>query len=217
MCIRDSINAEYGGKRSSAMGANCCKSAMAAPSQDTVVNIAPAIVLTAQRKGTNVNLGASLTQLAGSGVALCSTKLDQDRAYWEVTVNSEDGECWVGVAGKAAAVEKCPGAQVARGDQDTAQLWGLHSADLQSHAFAHLKKGDTIGVLYDQACGPPTLEFFYNGNVLDGARISHIRGQVTPAVAVQDGGLDCNFTHTFAHPPLGQHSSDGIIAASGMI
>eukprot|EP00658_Telonema_sp_P-2_P003380 TRINITY_DN11247_c0_g2_i1.p1 TRINITY_DN11247_c0_g2~~TRINITY_DN11247_c0_g2_i1.p1 ORF type:complete len:185 (+),score=33.53 TRINITY_DN11247_c0_g2_i1:195-749(+) len=182
---------------------NCCKSALAGNNtQDSV----------------EVTLTSSQLGAGGSGVVLCSISLDQDRAYWEVSVEQDQGGCWFGVAGRIAKVEATPKPGTERGTQDQEQLWGVHSQDLEGAAFEHLKIGDVVGVLYDQACGPPTLEFFLNGKHVDAVRISHIRGQVTPGFGVEAGsGISCNMTHKFKHPPTGQFSSDGIMAAGQMM
>jgi len=169
------------------------------------------ITLDEQRKGSQVTFGASSTRLSGSGLALCVTTLEQDRAYWEVTDTT--GAFWVGVAARNASVERVPARGTARPDQDRQQLWGLHSED---ELLRQRREGAIIGVCYDQSLGPPTVDFFLDGRLLEAARISHIRGAVKPAMGVCNSEASCNFSHSFACPPPEQYRSDGVIAAFSM-
>lgn len=157
-------------------GAKCCKSALAsgdnAPDDVDVTQSKP-IHLASSPKGSKVSIAASQTQLTGTGVAFCAASLEQDRGYWEVlygtegglswalqvSVDAEGGDWWVGIGGRVAELEACPGPQIARGTQDQQvrciragialmrrwclqQLWGIHRGDMEGFAFEHTKKGE---------------------------------------------------------------------------
>ena len=96
------------------------------------------------------------------------------------------------------------------------KLWGLNSQDA---ALKNLvKDGSVLGVSYDQSSGPPTINFFIDGNHLLGKDISGIKGVVTPACGIDGAALTCNFGHTFAKPPEGFYAEfDGVMLAGKMI
>ena len=81
-----------------------------------------------------------------------------------------------------------------------------------------MKQGTVIGMSYDQGSGPPTVEFFIDGEQLLGAGISSIRGTVAPAVGVHGGSsITCNFGHTFAKPPPERFKFDGVMVTGKMM
>lgn len=125
------------------------------------------------------------------------------------------GQWWVGIAGRGAGLEALPSPNTHREIQDRQHLWGWHSHDPLWKE--RVGAGTVIGVSYDQSSGPPTVNFFIDGELVDGAVIFNVKGQVHPACGVSSSALDCNFTHDFVCPPPEEYHSDGVMSAAGMM
>jgi len=150
--------------------------------------------------------------LAGGNVPL-----EQDKAYWEVKVSELAAPCWVGVATGAAAVQDLP-EEMDRCEMDMSKLWGYRS-DNQEVFKGKIKAGTVVGMSYNQSSGPPTVNFFLDGELIEGVEIDGIRGVVSPSVGVSQGSsLICNFSHNFECKPSGRYENyDGVILAGNMI
>lgn len=168
------------------------------------------------RKGQKVNIDGSGTGISGAGIATCAVMMEQDKAYWEIKV-TKAGPCWLGVATGAAALENLPDLNEDEGDMGNTKLYGHRSED--DGMKGKIKEGTVVGMSYNQASGPPTINFFIDGELLEGVAIEGIRGVVTPAVGVQQGAeLKCNFSHQFEVKPTGRYEKyDGIMLAGSMI
>ena len=118
-------------------------------------------------------------QVRGSGTVLCNTSIQQDRAYFEVTVETP-GEFRVGCGQrpKLAAEDYEGGALDKHLGEGSDATWGLPVADLNA--------GDCIAVTYDQlSSATPELNFYINGTMLEGAIIAKkTRGPVFPAISL---------------------------------
>lgn len=185
------------------MGALCCCCKSFLSSGDSVPIIQPPKVIFDDRhKGAQVSLSGRQQTISGTGVALASTRLEQDRAYFEFKVN-KTGSFQVGVANRRVNLDGELG-------DDSTLSWGF-----QSHA--QIKDGDVIGVSYDQA-DLPCANFFHNGQLLDNERLTGMRGELYPAAAVRNGAkLTANFGHQFEYEPPAQFKYSGIIPASSLI
>lgn len=150
------------------------------------------------RKGGECDVKSSATgdAVSGRGVAFASTAIEQDAAYWEVHVETGRGRFRVGVCRDLDA-------EAMAGDiGDENASWALRSED------AGAVEGDVIGVAFGQA-ELPNLSFFLNGELLDHGQVNRIRGEVFPAVSVDDGAqLRCVFDEAnFEHAPPRTHSA----------
>ena len=135
-------------------------------------------------RGPNVQVDRSGSSgagevMKGAGTILCNTSIQQDRAYFEVTVVTA-GAFRVGCGQRA----KLKGQDFAGGALDK-QL-GESSDGTWGHELMDLQAGDTVGCTYDQLIGPtPELNFFVNGTRIDGATLAKkTRGSVYPAISV---------------------------------
>ncbi|EKX30829.1 hypothetical protein GUITHDRAFT_156740, partial [Guillardia theta CCMP2712] len=129
-------------------------------------------------------------RVSGSGVALASESISQDKAYFEVKIAKAEGRWGVGVCKQS--VHSSDELNV------EGEGWCLSSVQLE------YGEGDVIGVTYDQSIFPTALRFYHNGEVLEELTITSIRGEVFPAVHVTDGAVvDCEFDgeNGFAYPP----------------
>lgn len=133
--------------------------------------------------------------VSGEGVAYTSTAIEQDAAYWEVQVESA-GRFRVGVCRNLD--EEAMRGEI--GDENSS--WALRSED------AGAVEGDVIGVAFGQA-ELPNLSFFLNGELLEHGQVNRIRGEVYPAVSVeQNAKLRCVFDETnFEHAPPRTHTA----------
>mmetsp|Transcript_7750 Transcript_7750/g.17973 ORF Transcript_7750/g.17973 Transcript_7750/m.17973 type:complete len:184 (+) Transcript_7750:48-599(+) len=125
----------------------------------------------------------------GKGSALAGASLMQDRAYWEIKVCGK-GPFAFGVARRQ--VHKLPSLGY---DENS---WALRSDQFD------LQNGDILGCAFDQGDVPTQLRFYHNGVYLESNTIKGIRGEVYPAVSVEDGAsLEAQFDGEsgFAYPP----------------
>jgi hypothetical protein len=88
-----------------------------------------------------------------------------------------------------------------------------------SVSSGEIGEGTVIGVSYNQASGPPTINFFLDGVLVEGAEIDNIRGVALPTVGTAGATvLKCNFSHEFKCTPPGRYEKyDGIMLAGSMI
>lgn len=154
-----------------------------------------------QAKGKEVSISGRQQTVSGTGIALGSTSLQQDRAYFEFKV-MKTGSFQVGVASRRCNLDGELG-------DDSTLSWGFQSPPT-------LKQGDVIGVSYDQA-DLPCLNFFHNGQLLQNERLAGMRGEVYPACAVNGATLTANFGHVFEYEPPAQFKYSGIIPAAQLI
>ena len=171
----------------------------------------PRAQLVAEYTGKSVVVTKGTT-VTGTGTALADTALHQDQAFFEVllvAVPEGGAKFCVGLARKRLG--KVLEEQLGNGTS----TWGLQ-ASASTVAF---KKGDVVGVAYDQSSGRPRLDFYHNGERLEGCAVTGIKGLVYPAVSVEDGtSLKVNFAvndSDFKHdvPP----GFNGIMKARGLV
>ena len=152
------------------------------------------------------------TTVSGTGAALADTALHQDQAFFEVvlvTVPEGGAKFCVGLARKRLG--KLLEEQLGNGTT----TWGLQA----STCTVEFKKGDVIGAAYDQSSGRPRMDFYHNGERLEGCAVTGIKGLVYPAVSVEEGtALKVNFAVNdsgFKHdvPP----GFSGIMKARGLV
>ena len=142
-------------------------------------------------RGQDVNT-ARFT-VSGRGAALANTSVEQDQCYFEVKV-ARRGSVGVGLSRKKRPSDL--GSHL--GDGKTSWCF-------RTDAFGDLEEGQVIGCSYDQLHSPALLEFYLDGEKLDGQSIKGARGHLYPAVSVGDGAMViANFSRSegnFAFPP----------------
>jgi hypothetical protein len=149
------------------------------------------VLLSNSQKGAEVVTSA--WQVKGSGVALATSAVEQDRAYFEAIVRKLDNAqaaFAVGVARQSDEPDKAfAGTLGSCGEPG----WGLSSARVEC------KAGDVVGVYIDQS-SVPRLSFSLNGQPLGpqfdvpGSKQDEpIRGQIYPAVHVKNCALELVF------------------------
>ena len=167
-------------------------------------------------KGDKVKVDGSGTSASGVGLAMCAVELEQDKAYWEVKV-IQAGTLWIGVKAGGAALGEVPEVDMDRGDMDIQKVWGLHGDD--APLKGKIKDGTVLAMSYNQASGPPAINFFVDGELLADCEIEGIRGVVSPTIGIGEGAtLKCNFGHSFECKPSGRYEQyDGVMLAGKMI
>ena len=97
------------------------------------------------------------------------------------------------------------------------KLWGYHSDD--DLLKGKINEGTVLGMSYNQASGPPTVNFFVDGVMIADCEITGIRGVLAPTAGTGAGTeLKCNFGHKFECTPPDRYAKyDGIILAGSMI
>lgn len=168
------------------------------------------------RKGDKIEIDAAGTGASGEGLVQCAVQLEQDKAYWEIKVVKK-GALWFGVATGASPLQELPGAGEERSEMDMNKLWGYHSEDPLFKG--EIGEGTVIGVSYNQASGPPAVNFFLDGVLVEGGEIDGIRGVAIPTAGTTGATvLKCNFSHVFECPPSGRYEKyDGVMLAGKMI
>lgn len=160
----------------------------------------PQVVLDHSYCGEDAVLVKGASRICGTGGALANAPLMQDKAYWEVKVQTE-GVWGLGLAARQCALSTMPLGQ-------TKLAWVLRSDGAVYHNGAAVAKlpdrvvideGDTIGCSYDHI----ELLFYLNGTRLD-IEVTQIRGSVYPVASVDQGAiLDVSFVDFEFNPPNG--------------
>lgn len=144
-------------------------------------------------------------RICGSGGALGSAAIQQDKSYFEVKVQQSSSEFGVGLASCGVDLNRLPLGQDSRS-------WVLRSDGTVCHAGQQLfrlpdglviREGDVIGVAFDHI----SLKFLINnqdtGCCVSGVRQRDEKG-VFPVVYVDDGAiLDATFDSFTYEPPVG--------------
>mmetsp|Transcript_35149 Transcript_35149/g.100639 ORF Transcript_35149/g.100639 Transcript_35149/m.100639 type:complete len:191 (-) Transcript_35149:38-610(-) len=176
-------------------------------SDDAPVDNVPLVKVGKKGRRVDVALDDTGIRVAGDGIALGDTVVEQDSAYWEVEVldlgdNRGGATCQIGVAHDLSG-------QLLDSQLGASQgSWTVGAEDLS--------QGDVVGVAFGKG-NLPNLEFYLNGKLLDGPSVMRITGEVFPAVSVAGGAaLHVVFKEAlFKHTPPGR--SQQIIPAAGML
>lgn len=140
-------------------------------------------------------------RICGSGAALANTPIQQNKAYFEVTIQ-QSGTFGIGLASSQVDLNRIP-----LGSDD--HSWVLRNDGSIFHKNSQIYKlpdqtkiveGDVVGVTYDHI----EMRYFINNQMIDHP-VSGVRGGgdvgLYPVVYVDDGAiLDTSFT-TFTYPP----------------
>lgn len=150
--------------------------------------------------------------ISGSGTVIGSCPLEGDTATWQVKVGDSPQNICVGIKryNKKKPCSLNDGLVDAENHQES-PAWFLKNAGL--------KKGDVVGVYWDQT-DLPMLSFSLNGQLLVDMSVMRIRpaNDIYPAVSVSgDGNCEIIFDEDqFLHPPISSKFKM-IICASSLI
>jgi len=136
----------------------------------------PIVVLDSSHSGQEVVLLKNGMRICGTGGALASTPIMQDKAYFEVRVQ-QTGVWGLGLATLKADLNATPMG-------NNSDSWVLcsdgnlrHNKEEMHRITQTIQEGDTIGVSYNHI----ELNFYVNGQNLD-CPFTNVKGNVYPAV-----------------------------------
>uniref|UniRef100_A0A1I8JBA8 SPRY domain-containing protein 7 n=1 Tax=Macrostomum lignano TaxID=282301 RepID=A0A1I8JBA8_9PLAT len=163
------------------------------------VTLAPPVQLDNATMGQGVVLVKNGRRICGTGAARANCPVSQDKAYWEVKLQS------CGSWGIGLGTVRCDLESPNNLGSD-AESWALRDDAAIYHGNQPVAKlpdpvqeGDVIGLTYDHV----TLEVFLNGKPMH-TPVTGIRGTVFPTFYVDDGAiLDCAFAAFAFGPPAG--------------
>ena len=117
------------------------------------------------------SLTVTRSRASGIGQVFADQTVLQDRAYWEVTVESLAARCGLalGVVGRAHSKGEPLGGSAAS--------WALTASDMPP-----LQTGDVLGVYLDQGDYPVTLRYAHNGNQIPASACLSPSAEALPAV-----------------------------------
>ncbi len=118
-------------------------------------------------------------RLTGTGKALGNTQLVQDKAYFEVRV-VKSGEIRVGVS-------KASRESLDKGVGLDGESWGQSFTATDELYSYKAPEEAVIGCLVDQSDYPARLNYTLNGERLESALVTGMRGPVLPAVSLSAG------------------------------
>ncbi|CAH0386787.1 unnamed protein product [Bemisia tabaci] len=153
------------------------------------------IVLDTGYVGHEVVIVKNGIRICGTGGALCTAPLVQNKAYFEVKLQ-QSGVWAVGVATRNANLNKAPGGE-------DSESWVLCHDGRQRHnaedigviEAGNAVEGDVIGISYDHE----ELNFYVNGKNL-GCPVLGIKGTVFPALFVDEGAILDLIVDNFQYP-----------------
>lgn len=155
------------------------------------------IILDTGHMGHEVVIVKNGQRICGSGGALASAPLVQSKAYFEVKIQ-QSGVWGVGLATRNTDLNRSPGGH-------DAESWVLCWDGVFRHNNTELHKiqdsaqeGDILGISYDHI----ELNFYINGKPTD-SPVTGIRGNVYPALYVDDGAILDIVLDNFHHSPPG--------------
>ena len=117
--------------------------------------------------------------VTGQGKALANSQLIQDKAYFEVKV-IKPGNIAIGVA-------KNNKEHLQEGVGQDSDSWGLLFSSAEGPSVYKIKAGSVISCLFDQSDFPAVVSFLKDEVVVEGARVTGMKGPVVPAVSVENG------------------------------
>lgn len=150
--------------------------------------------------GNDVVLIKNGSRICGSGAALATAAVHQDKAYFEGKVQS-NGDIGIGIMNKNPNLDKNSLIN------DAWMLWSngkvTYGGKEQITLPANLQEGDIVGVTFDHT----DLKFYINGKEvahLTRGAAGHFPAASFPVVYVDDGAVvDLNFASFAFEPPVG--------------
>lgn len=167
------------------MGGCCSKSSV---DEDAVAlntnSTNTAVTCKVGKHGEHINVKADSANnyytISGKGTAVGSCFLECDTAYWEVRVGDNPSNVCVGIKRGDKNLNGYLDADESGTAQPNDESWYFKTTE-------GLKKGDVIGVYWDQSA-LPMLSFTLNGKDVSDASFLRVRpaNNVLPAVSVRD-------------------------------
>ncbi|XP_064454868.1 SPRY domain-containing protein 7-like [Ornithodoros turicata] len=158
----------------------------------------PRVTLDMLHMGQEVVIVKNSQRICGSGAALATAPLVQNKSYFEVKLQ-QTGVWGIGVATRKADLNRVPLGQDAESTVLTSERTVQRSKDTLHKVQQTIQEGDIIGVTYDHL----ELNFYLNGTDLH-IPVTGIKGEVYPVLYVDQGAvLDAVFTGFYHTPPLG--------------
>uniref|UniRef100_A0A0K0FM78 SPRY domain-containing protein 7 n=1 Tax=Strongyloides venezuelensis TaxID=75913 RepID=A0A0K0FM78_STRVS len=154
------------------------------------------IKLDSKSAGCDVVILKNGTRICGSGGAISTVPIEQNKAYFEVKIQ-QSGIWGVGLANKSANLNEIPLKENSWFIKEDGSLWsnGEHVGKID----ISFEEGDTIGVAFDHV----DLKFYHNSNIITDT-ITSVRGQVFPVLFVDSNAiLDIRFKSFQLNPPPG--------------
>lgn len=176
----------------------CCLRMLNGKSGHIPLKEIPTVQLDTNHMGNDVVIVKNGKRICGTGAALSNAPIAQDKAYFEVKLQST-GVWGVGLATKRCNVNKVPLGQ----DSDS---WVVnhdavmyHNKEQKGTMSQSLNEGDILGITYDHV----HLNFYLNGQPMN-CPFSGMKGTVYPVFYVDEGAvLDVQFDHFYHQPPEG--------------
>ncbi|XP_074657677.1 SPRY domain-containing protein 7-like [Tubulanus polymorphus] len=158
----------------------------------------PEVKLDTTSMGNDVVIVKNGRRICGTGAALASAPLVQNKAFFEIKIQS------TGVWGVGVATKKCDVQKVPLGT-DT-ESWVLRHTGFIHHGNEQIIKlsecpqeGDIVGLTYDHI----ELNFYLNGKALH-CPVTGIKGTFYPVLYVDEGAiLDAQFSNFYHVAPEG--------------
>ncbi|CAD5230961.1 unnamed protein product [Bursaphelenchus okinawaensis] len=168
----------------------------ATPSYAQLRDDARSIKLSTSHMGPDVVLLKNCTRICGTGGALATAPIVQNKAYFQVDI-TQAGTWGIGLGHRSIELGLLPIDEFAWTLRSSGELWG--NGSLIGKTDTPLNEGDTITVTFDHA----ELKFYRNNEPIPIA-ITSVRGQVFPLVYVAENAiLDVKFRNTTCQVPAG--------------
>ncbi|XP_022286301.1 SPRY domain-containing protein 7-like [Crassostrea virginica] len=158
----------------------------------------PTVKLDTSLMGNDVVIVKNGRRICGTGAALSNAPIAQDKAYFEVKIQS------TGVWGVGLATRRCNLNSVPLGDNT--ESWVLrqdgsmyHDKQQKGRLPDTPQEGDVLGFTYDHV----QLNFYLNGKPLS-TPFTGMKGTLYPVFYVDDGAvMDIQFDKFYHQPPDG--------------
>lgn len=161
-------------------------------------NRIPRVTLDMLHMGEDVVIVKNSQRICGSGAALATAPLVQNKSYFEVKLQ-QTGVWGIGVATRRTDLNRVPLGQDADSTVITSEGTVLRSKDVLHKVQQTIQEGDVIGVTFDHI----ELNFYLNGTDMH-IPVTGIKGEVYPVVYVDQGAvMDAVFAAFYHTPPLG--------------
>ncbi|KAI6192134.1 SPRY domain-containing protein 7 [Aphelenchoides bicaudatus] len=154
------------------------------------------VKLSTSHMGPDVVLLKNCTRICGTGSALGTAPIVQNKAFFQIDV-TQTGTWGVGLAHRSVDLERVPPMNEAWILRSDGEVW--QNGQLLGKIDTVLQEGDSICVTFDHV----DLKFYRNNQQLP-ITINSVRGQVYPIVYVSENAiLDVKFRNTSVVAPHG--------------
>ncbi|CAI4224105.1 unnamed protein product [Auanema sp. JU1783] len=157
--------------------------------------IVPTVRLDVGHMGKDVVLLKEGERICGTGAALATVPIVQNKAYFQVTLQ-QSGTWGIGLGNKNTNLDTIPAVQNFWGIRENGDV--VANGDVIGKLNKALDEGDCIGVSYDHI----ELKFFVNGEEAEPA-ITNVKSPVYPTIYVDDSAImDVKFKNfSYDAPP----------------